>query len=88
MPGATVTVRNVGTNGTAATTSDDSGRFAVSPLPPGTYSVEIARAGFASYKQDNVVVEVGRLTPLEATLGVSGQIETIVVFAELPVEEA
>ena len=85
LPGAAITVRNVGTNGTLAATSDDSGRFAVSPLPPGTYSVEIALSGFSSYKQENVVVEVGRLTALEATLGVSGQIETIVVFAELPV---
>src|SRR5688572_3420116 len=85
IPGATVTVRNTGTNSTASTTTDSSGRFAVTALPPGVYSVEVSLAGFASYKQDNVVVEVGRQTPLEATLGISGQAETIVVVAESPV---
>jgi outer membrane receptor protein involved in Fe transport len=85
VPGATVTVRNVGTNALASATTDDSGRFAITTLPPGVYSVEVALSGFASYKQDGVIVEVGRLSAIEATLGVSGQTETIVVFAESPV---
>ena len=85
VPGATVTVRNVNTNATAVSASDGSGRFAVIHLQPGLYSVEVKVTGFSAYKRDNVIVEVGRTTNIDVTLGVAGQTETIVVVAESPV---
>jgi outer membrane receptor protein involved in Fe transport len=85
LPGATVTARNVETNSSVSTVSDQGGRFTLSALNPGTYSVEVSLSGFATYKQDSVAVEVGRVTSIEAALGLSGQAETIVVVAEWPV---
>ena len=85
VPGAAVTVRNVDTNATAESISDVSGRFAVIHLQPGVYTVEVRLTGFSAYKRDNVIVEVGRTTNIDVTLGVAGQTETIVVVAESPV---
>ena len=60
VPGATVTVRSLAINSTADAVSDANGRFSIINLPPGVYSVEVSLPGFASYKRDNVIVEVGR----------------------------
>jgi hypothetical protein len=84
LPGATVNARNVATNSTASTTTDESGHFTVIRLQPGTYSVEVTLTGFATQTR-NVVVEVGRVTNLDITLGVAGQTETVSVVAETPV---
>src|SRR3954471_19315987 len=85
VPGATVTVPNVATNNSAEANSDATGRFLVINLQPGTYAVEVALSGFAPFKRDNVLVEVGRATNLDVQLGVATQIETIVVTAQAPV---
>ncbi len=85
VPGATVSVRNVGTNSTSEAVTDPNGRFLVIRLQPGVYSVEVMLSGFAPYKRDNVIVEVGRSTNLDVTLGVAGQVESIQVTATTPV---
>ncbi len=82
---AAVTVRNTGTNKEDTVTSDDEGRFKVSGLQPGTYSVTINGAGFSPFTQD-VVVEIGRETSINAALSigpVSGG--TVEVTSEAPV---
>ena len=81
VPGANVTARNLGTSATTTATTDGSGRYLVSHLQPGLYSVEIAAKGFAGFKATNITVEVGRATPLDAALGLQAQIETVVATA-------
>ena len=85
VPGANVTVRNVATNSASEAVSDGTGRFQIINLAPGVYTVEVALSGFAPYKRDNVVVEVGRTTTLDIGLGVAGQTETVQVTAETPI---
>jgi hypothetical protein len=86
IPGASVTATNVATNATApAVKTDSNGRFLVSNLAPGVYTVDIAAASFAPYKQEKVIVEVGRTTPLDIQVGVAGKVETVNVSAEAPV---
>jgi hypothetical protein len=85
LPGATISARNVATNGAAAATSDATGRFLVIRLQPGTYAVEVSLGGFSTFKRDSIVVEVGRVTNLDASLGVAAQIETVQVIAQAPV---
>jgi hypothetical protein len=84
LPGVTVTARNMATNSSTTTTTDESGHFTVIRLQPGTYAVEIMLTGFASSAR-NVVVEVGRVTNLDITLGVAGQTESVNVVAQTPV---
>src|SRR6478609_10036560 len=59
VAGATITVRNMGTNKEDSATTDDTGRFKVANLQPGNYSVTINSSGFSPMTQENVVVEVG-----------------------------
>src|SRR5215216_4848793 len=70
VPGASVTVKNVETNKEEAATTDDTGRFKVANLQPGRYAVTVNSAGFSPMVQENVIVEIGRETPLEVALSV------------------
>lgn len=85
LPGASVTTKNLGTGSSASGITDGSGRYLVSHLQPGLYTLEIAAKGFAGYKATNVTVEVGRVTSIDAVLGVQAQVETVVATAEAPV---
>src|SRR5215211_8598877 len=82
---ASVTVKNEETNKEVSATTDDEGRFRVVQLDPGNYSVTINASGFAAFTQQKVVVEVGRVTPIEIDLGVAGAQETVQVTSEAPV---
>lgn len=84
VPGATVNATNTATGQAGTATSDGTGHFTVGQLQPGPYSVEIALSGFATATR-NVIVEVGRVTNLEVSLGIAGQTEAVTVTAEAPV---
>jgi hypothetical protein len=85
VPNASVTATNVNTNQTATTTTDAGGGFRITNLQPGTYSVRVSGTGFAEFIQERVIVEVGRATPINVPLTVSGQTATVQVTSEAPV---
>jgi Carboxypeptidase regulatory-like domain/TonB dependent receptor len=85
VPGATVTVKNMGTNKEDSATTDDTGRFKVANLQPGNYSVTVNSSGFSPSTMENIVVEVGRETTLEVSLSVGPVTGTVDVSAEAPV---
>jgi hypothetical protein len=87
VTGAAVTVRSEETNRESTATTDGEGRFRVTQLQPGRYTVTVTASGFANYTQQNVVVEVGRVNTLEAQLGVAGAQEVVEVSGEAPVIE-
>lgn len=82
---AAVTVKNEETNKEVSATTDDEGHFRVVQLDPGNYTVVINASGFAAFTQQKVVVEVGRVTPVDIGLGVAGAQETVQVTSEAPV---
>src|SRR5437588_12003922 len=82
---ATVTVKNEETNAEKTGTTDSEGRFRVVQLQPGNYTVTISVTGFSAFTQQKVVVEVGRITPVDAALSVGGAQETVQVTGEAPV---
>jgi len=85
VPGATVTVRNMGTNKEDSTSTDDTGRFKVALLQPGPYAIKVSATGFADYSQENVIVEVGRETSLDVNLTLGPVAGNVDVTAEAPV---
>jgi hypothetical protein len=85
VPGASVTVKNTGTNKEDTATTDDTGRFKVANLQPGTYFVTVNASGFSPMTSENVVVEVGRETSLEVALSVGPVTGSVDVSAEAPV---
>jgi hypothetical protein len=85
VPNATVTAHNLGTDATSTSITDDVGRYLISHLQPGAYSLEVSANGFGVYKLVRVTVEVGRVTTVDASLGVKSQNETVIATAEAPV---
>jgi hypothetical protein len=72
VPNATVTVTNTGTNKTENRAARDDGTFRFTNLQPGTYMVEATAQGFETFRTENVLVEVGKVTTINASLGVAG----------------
>ncbi len=85
VPNATVTVTNIGTNSAVTVTTNDDGGFRVTNLQPGTYAVETTVSGFSPFKQEKVVVEVGKITNVEIPLTIGDTSATVEVTAEAPV---
>jgi len=84
VPNATVLVHNNGTNAEQKVTTDASGYYRARQLQPATYTVTVTSQGFAPYKAENVIVQVGSLTDISPRLGVAGSAETVSVTAETP----
>src|SRR5947209_8210025 len=82
--GAKVVIHNNGTNAEQTIRSDASGYYRVTGLQPGSYTVTITRDGFAPYKAEQVIVQVGSLTDVSPRLVVGGSQETVEVTAEAP----
>ncbi|MEZ5346494.1 MAG: TonB-dependent receptor [Pyrinomonadaceae bacterium] len=80
IPNATVTITNNGTNKTQNVNATGDGTFRFTNLQPGNYSIEVASQGFANFTRENIIVEVGTLTTVNATMGISA------VDAEVTVE--
>jgi hypothetical protein len=85
VSGATIVIHNTGTNADIHLTTDNSGYFKAPLVEPGTYSITVNAAGFAPYRVDSLVVQVGRVTPLEPHLSVTAASTSVVVTEQSPV---
>lgn len=84
LPGAAVTVANSSTGAIRTAVSDAAGRYTITNLTPGTYSVLVELNGFAPYRQ-NVTVAIGDARTVEAALAVAGVTEAVTVAGEAAV---
>ncbi len=85
VPGATVTIMNIGTNATQHLTADASGYFKAPLLEPGTYKVTVESPGFGQYEADSVTVQVGQVTGLMPKLKTGSTAQTVTVSADATV---
>jgi hypothetical protein len=81
---AKVVVHNKGTNAEKSITTNDSGYYRVANLPSGTYTVTVSQQGFAPFKAEQVIVQVGSVTEFSPHMGVGATSETVDVTAEAP----
>lgn len=81
---AKIVVHNNGTNAETIAQTDGSGYFRIGKLQPGTYTVSVSEQGFAPYKAEKVIVQVGSLTDLSPRLAIGSSTETVDVSAEAP----
>ncbi|HYE14257.1 MAG TPA: TonB-dependent receptor [Pyrinomonadaceae bacterium] len=88
VPGATVEVKNVGTNLTRTLTTDEGGRFVFLQLPPGRYTLTASKQGFATLAQEEFTVNVGQAATLDLVMKVSQIEERITVSAVQTVDTA
>jgi hypothetical protein len=87
LPGATVTIRNLGSGQVRSTTSDARGAFQVAGLPPGNYEVTAELAGFGKLVRSDLSLTVAQEVTLALTLRVAALEEAVTVTAELPLVE-
>jgi hypothetical protein len=78
---ATVTLRSADTNKVETATTDSEGRFRFTNLQPGVYVLTVSATGFSEFKLDQVIVEVGRLSNIEAVLSVGAATSTVDIVA-------
>ncbi|MFO7693378.1 MAG: TonB-dependent receptor [Vicinamibacterales bacterium] len=83
IPGATVTVTDPSRNATVTVTSNEQGLFQANFLLPGTYKVTVELAGFKTYVQENVVLQMTESRDLAIMLEVGTLTESVSVTAEL-----
>ncbi len=81
IPGASVTVQSPALQGTRTATTSANGDYIFPFLPPGEYTVSFELTGFATVKQE-VRVSLSQTVPLNATLTVSAQTETVTVIGQ------
>ncbi|HEY3626560.1 MAG TPA: carboxypeptidase regulatory-like domain-containing protein [Terracidiphilus sp.] len=81
IPGATVAVRNTGTNAVRSTFSSNDGTYRLPGLEPATYEVTVQSAAFQPYTAKVQITVGGHLT-LDARLSVSGAAAQVEVIGE------
>ena len=84
VQGATVTLANSATGFSRATKSGSDGVYQFLEVPPATYTLTIASAGFATVKQDKVTLQISQPATLDLTLQVRGATEVVEVSGEAP----
>lgn len=83
LPGATVTVTNLGTSRATTSQSNENGEYTVTALSPGDYKVEVKQDAFKTTTQ-NVTLEVAQVAGLDFKLEPGGVTEVIEITDSLP----
>ena len=85
VPGVTVEVTSPALiEKVRSTTTDDSGRYQITALPVGTYTVTFSLTGFSAVRRDNIPITSDFTANINAQMAVGGVAETVVVSAEAP----
>ncbi len=77
IPGASLTLTNVATNGSKQVTTSGDGTYRFAFVDPGTYKLTISAKGFRNQERDNVSVAAGQPTPINAQLALAGGAQTV-----------
>jgi hypothetical protein len=81
LPGASVELRNIGTNSVRDLTTDEDGRFAALQLPSGRYTITVSKQGFATLVVEKADLTVGQAMNLPLSMKVSSVQETVTITA-------
>ncbi len=84
VPGAKVTITNIGTNEKREVASDAAGNYRVISLMPASYKLDVEKPGFKHFTRPAVVVSVGGETRIDVSMAVGAATETVQVTSETP----
>ena len=84
VPGATVTVTNLGTSEVHTYQTNAGGEFTVVNLVPANYKVDISKETFKRFERQPVTVTVGNAARVDAALAVGAVTETVEVTGQTP----
>src|SRR5437870_364081 len=86
VPGAAVTIKNIGTNVENTNTTNDDGSFDFPLLQPGKYTLTVAHAGFKTAMRGDVAIRVADKVMLDIRMEV-GEAAATVTIADTSVLE-
>jgi hypothetical protein len=81
LPGVIVTVIDLQTSLRRTATSDSSGFYLVSNLPPGNYRVRVEQNGFKTWDQSNIPLNAGDRVSINPELQIGAVSETVTISA-------
>ena len=84
LPGATVTVTQVGTSAQRVVVTDGEGRFSVPGLRPATYNIRVELAGFMPAEIKDVILRNGETVRPTLSMGLGNVTEQITVSSSVP----
>jgi len=85
MQGAKVIAINAGTNVPYRTTTNVTGNYYITNLPPGTYRVEVEAAGFKTVIKPGVVLNVQDILEINFEMALGSTVESVTVTAGAPI---
>src|SRR5207237_212673 len=87
LPGVTVVAIQTDTGFRREAVTDETGAFALLNLPIGPYRLEASLAGFRSYAQSGIVLQVNSNPVIKVTLQLGELAETLTVEGQAPLVE-
>jgi hypothetical protein len=85
IPGVTVEVTSPALiEKVRSTTTDNNGRYQITALPAGTYTIKFSLAGFSTVERGNVQLNADFTAPVNVTLAVGNLTDVVTVTAESP----
>jgi hypothetical protein len=84
VPGASMSIINRGTNLSRETVADSTGNYDFPNVVPGTYSIKVTAAGFATFVKTDVPVTINNVTRIDVNLQLGAVTETVTVVGEAP----
>ena len=81
---AHVTAVQISTGASSRAQSNESGFYLLPNLPPGSYTVRIEHAGFESYVQQGIELEVDQSATVNFSLKIGSQTQSVTVTGEPP----
>ena len=79
-----VDARNLETGLARSVQTNERGEYRLEFLPPGSYEIEVARAGFRTFRQTGITLQVGQFARVDAHLLVGDATATVTVEASAP----
>ncbi len=81
IPGARISVQNLGTNNVRTVEANSSGAYTAGDLLPGTYAVTAEKSGFRKSIQTGIVLTVGQVATLSISLQLGDVKESVTIIA-------
>jgi Carboxypeptidase regulatory-like domain/TonB dependent receptor-like, beta-barrel len=85
VPGAKVTITNQDTNTSTAATTNSSGDYTFSTIVAGTYTIQVTKEGFQTFKQTDVPVTINAVGRADVTLTLGALTQTVEVTGARPI---
>ncbi len=87
LPGVAIHGANVETGFRRIATTDTNGKYLLTLLPPGKYSVTARLQGFQSIERDGLTLALGSSSRVDFTLKIAAVSQSVTVTGEVPVIE-